>query len=91
MSGKGRKWSISSILGEEESSRSTSSQRSIVLSRRNRSLSIIDEEVITSSSRFVRCDCTECNSRMVDSHTKVLHESRDQGSQESAMTTFNEP
>ena len=97
MSGKGRKRSISNILDEEETSSSRrSSQRSTAPSRRNRSISIIDEEVTastnrTSTSRFVRCNCIECNGRMVDSRTKVLHELRDQGSQESAMIVFDEP
>ena len=99
MSGKGRKRSIANILDDEEtpeaSSSRHSSRRSTAPSRRNRSMSIIDEEDTTSTSTFtrplVRCDCTECNGRMVDHRTKAVHESRYRGSQVTVPTAFSEP
>ena len=93
MSGKGRKRSIANILDEEETSAASSSRR-IAYSRRNRSnrsISIIDEEDTLSTSRLVRCDCIKCNNRTVDPRTKVLHESRDRGSQVTVPIVFNEP
>ena len=93
MSEKGRKQSIANILDKEETFAASSSRR-IAYSRRNRSnrsISIIDEEDTPSTSRLVRCDCTECNGRTVDPRTKVLHESRDRGSQVTVPTAFSEP
>ena len=97
MSRKGRKRSISSILDEEETSEISSSRRSgrrsNAPSYRNRSISIIEDDDNTSSrrlARLVRCDCTECNGRMVDPRTKVIHEARNQGSQASVTAAFDE-
>ncbi len=81
MSRKGRKWSISSIFNKEKISEifssQCSSQRFNASSIRNRSINIIEKEKEDTISRqLVRYDCTECNSRMVDSYIKVIHESR---------------
>ncbi len=94
MSGKGRKWSISSILNEEETSKIFSSWHSSwcfnMLSIRNRSINIIEEEEENTISRWlIRCDCTKCNGRMVDSHIKVIHESRNQDLQASVTVAFD--
>ena len=44
---------------------------------RNRLINIIEkEEEDMISRRLVRYDCTEYNNRMIDSYTKVIHESR---------------
>jgi len=85
MSGKSRKRSISSIIDEE----SSSNRRSTTSSRRNRSISIIEEES-TPSRQSVRYYCIECNGKFIDSRTKIIHESRNQGSQASISTTFRE-
>ena len=93
MSGKGRKRSIFSILNDEETSETSSSRYTehSRKSRSGRSISIIDEEVMNSTSRLVRCDCTECNGKMVDPRTKVIHEARDQSSQVTVPTAISEP
>ena len=85
MNGKSRKRSISSILDEE----SFSNRRFTMSSRRNRSISIIEEES-TPSRQSVRYYCIECNGKFIDSRTKIIHESRNQGSQASILTTFCE-
>ena len=95
MSRKGRKWLISSILNEEKTSKISSSwclsQCFNAPSIRNRSINIIEEkEEDIISRRLVRYDCTKCNGRIVDSHTKVIHESRNQGSQALVTAVFDE-
>ncbi len=95
MSEKGKKWSIFSILNEEETSEISSSwhssQRFNASLIRNRSINIIkEEEEDTISRQLIRCNCIECNDRMVDSHTKVIHKSRNQDSQASVIATFDE-
>ncbi len=95
MSKKGRKWSIFSILNEEKTSEISLSwrlsQRFNASSIRNRSINIIEEEEKNMISRWlVRCDCIKCNGRMVDSHTKVIHESRNQDLQVSVTAIFDE-
>ncbi len=95
MSGKGRKRSIFSIFNEEETSKISSNRRSSwhfnIPLIRNKSINIIkEEEKDTISRRLVRCDCIEYNSRIVDSHTKIIHESRNQGSQASVTVIFDE-
>ncbi len=58
---------------------------------RNRLINIIEEkEEDTISKQLVRCDYIKCNGRLVDSHTKVINESRNQGSQASVIVTFDE-
>ena len=93
MSRKGRKWSIFSILNEEETSEISSSRcsswRFNTSSIRNRSINIIEEEEDTISRRLVRYDYIKYNSKMVDSHIKVIHESRNQGSQASIIAVFD--
>jgi len=81
MSRKGRKWSISSIFNKEKISEifssQCSSQRFNASSIRNRSINIIEKkEEDTISRRLVRCNYTKYNGRMVDSHIKVIHKSR---------------
>ncbi len=81
ISRKGRKRLISSILNEGKISEISlsrhSSRRFNTPSIKNRSINIIEEEEKDMiSRRLVKCDCTECNSKMVDFHIKVIHESR---------------
>ena len=95
MSKKDRKWLISSILNEEKISKISSSQHSSqhfnVPSIRNKSINIIEEEEEnTISRRLIKCDYTKCNGRMIDSCTKVIHESRNQSSQASVIAAFDE-
>ncbi len=42
------------------------------------------------SRQLVRYDYIKCNGRMVDSHIKVIHKLRNQGSQASITATFDE-
>ncbi|GET61689.1 uncharacterized protein LOC107327733 [Rhizophagus irregularis DAOM 181602=DAOM 197198] len=75
-----RKRSLSSILNEESDSRPHAIPSSRI--QRTRSVSnIIDEESSNQSyptssriGRLVACNCSECNGRLVDPHTKTIHE-----------------
>src|SRR5262245_19287850 len=70
-----RKKSLSSVLDEESSSRVYATPSRI---RRNRSTSnIFGEESLNQSSalgRLVACNCSECNGKLVDPRTKIIHE-----------------
>ncbi len=48
---------------------------------RNRSINIIKKEKKDTISKWlVRCNCIECNSRIVNSYIKVIYKSRNQDS-----------
>src|SRR6266542_1581809 len=84
-----KKRSISNIIdddeGESSSSRSFAISSRATSSRRRAVSDIINEETITnrpSSNRQLSiCNCPECNERLVDSHTKEIHDIRYQSSQ----------
>ena len=73
-----RKRNVSNMINEDEEE-SSSIRISNRHSCRIRSASIIDKEMI-SSRCLVRCNCYECNSSLIDPHTKLLYESINQDS-----------
>ncbi len=91
-----RKRLISSIINNDEgesslsqffaiSSHTTSSYRRTVFD-------IINEETITnqpsSNRRLSICNCSECNGRLVNFHTKEIHEIRYQSLQGEILATI---
>ena len=81
-----RKRSVASLLADFDDEELSSSRPS----RRDRTISsIINEELPVRQSQKVVCNCSECNSKLVDLRTKEIHESRYQEYHQGSQGTIS--